>query len=312
MRAGVIPAAAFAAVLAVSPVQAQCGPPGFDTPAARDSLLVDARWLAPRLGWPGLVVLHVDHDRSGYDAGHIAGSVYADAGLFSTDAGPGTELPSPLRLDSVIEGLGISNESHVVIVPGHAWMAPRAFLALEYAGLRGQVHVLDGGTAAWRAAGHRLTTEVPRVRRGRFTVRPDTAVVVDAAWVRGHLADPAVALVDTRTAAEYAGTARERLPRTGHIPGARLLEWTRTFAAPAAAERGEPTPLLPPAELRRLLAEAGVVPGRAIVFYCTVGLRAAHLYVVARSLGIPARLYDGSFADWSARPGFPITRGDRP
>ncbi len=312
MRAGVLAAAAVALALAVPPAYAQCGPPGLDTPAARDSLLVDARWLAPRLGWPGLVVLHVDHDRTAYDVGHVAGSVYADASLFIVDGGPGTELPSPLRLDSVIESLGISDESHVVIVPGNTWMAPRAFLALEAAGLRGRVHVLDGGLAAWRAAGYRPSTEVPRVRRGRFTVRRDTTIVVSADWVRRHLADPGVALIDARTAAEYAGTAPEGLPRTGHIPGARLLGWTRTFSRPGDAEEGGPSPLLPPAQLRRLLADAGAGPGRDAVFYCTVGLRAAHLYFVARSLGFPARLYDGSFADWSARSELPVARGERP
>jgi thiosulfate/3-mercaptopyruvate sulfurtransferase len=143
-------------------------------------------------------------------------------------------------------------------------------------------------------------------------VRPDTTIVVNAAWVGRHLTDVRVAIVDTRTEAEYAGIARERLPRTGHIPGARLLAWTRTFTRPEAAEQGDPSPLLPPADLRRLLAEAGAGPGREAVFYCTVGLRAAHLYFVARSLGIPTRLYDGSFADWSARPELPVTRGERP
>ena len=38
-----------------------------------------------------------------------------------------------------------------------------------------------------------------------------------------------------------------------------------------------------------------------VVTYCFVGYRASMTYLVARYLGYEAKLYDGSYEDWSKR-----------
>jgi thiosulfate/3-mercaptopyruvate sulfurtransferase len=140
-------------------------------------------------------------------------------------------------------------------------------------------------------------------------VRDD--IVVDAAWVRARLNDPRVAIIDARTPEEFAGTARERAPRTGHVPGARLLEWAATYTRPAAALADTASPLIPADRLRGLFERAGATAGRQPVLYCTIGLRAAHLYFVARYLGYTPRLYDGSWSEWS-RSQHPVATGSKP
>jgi len=121
-----------------------------------------------------------------------------------------------------------------------------------------------------------------------------------------------LALLDARSAPEFNGTTQqEQLPRFGHIPGARHLEWTETLNARDLAEpRREHTPFTARfkdrAELVSLFRAAGADPGDEVVTYCTVGMRASELYFVARLLGYRAHLYFGSMADWSARSELPV------
>src|ERR1044072_2952712 len=100
-------------------------------------------------------------------------------------------------------------------------MTPRVFLALDYIGLGDRAALLDGGLPAWREEKRPLTTEVPTWTPGRLSSHPRPEILADAAWLRAHLDDPALVLVEGRSPGEYAGTDHsERLPRSGHIPGA--------------------------------------------------------------------------------------------
>jgi thiosulfate/3-mercaptopyruvate sulfurtransferase len=286
-----------------------CGMP-VATPARRAELVVSAESLARHLTDPGLVVLHLDMMPDGYRAAHIPGARWADPHRFTaTRDGLDFELPTVATLDSLVESLGITNDSRVVLYgePGHLG---RVFLALEYAGLAGRVAVLNGGLTAWRAAGKPVSAAAPAARRASFTPRPDTTLVVTTAELRAHLEDRRLVLVDGRSPREYAGTDPDER-RAGHIPGAGSLDWSRTFARAGAAERDGDAPLASDRELRELFRVAGIEPGKDLVLYCTVGLRAAHLFFIARYLGYNPRLYDGSIEAWS-RANLPLKTGDRP
>ena len=45
--------------------------------------------------------------------------------------------------------------------------------------------------------------------------------------------------------------------------------------------------------------------------YCWIGFRASMTYTAARMLGLPAKLYDGSYQDWQIRK-LPVVAGDKP
>ena len=83
------------------------------------------------------------------------------------------------------------------------------------------------------------------------------------------------------------------MPRAGHIPGARNVPFTSVLA-----ENGK---LMPPQSLQIILNGAGGQGPALTVSYCHIGQQATVLYFVARYLGLSARLYDGSFQDWSRR-----------
>jgi thiosulfate/3-mercaptopyruvate sulfurtransferase len=172
-------------------------------------------------------------------------------------------------------------------------MAARAIFTLAYLG-HDRASFLDGGLSKWRAEGRPVARPSPRPARGRLTVRPPTNVVADAEWISPRLGSPELSLIDTRTNGEYSGTGnRSGMPSHGHLAGARQLEWESLFRDGTAQLRDR-------SELARMYA-ALVQPGSEVVTYCWVGYRASATWLVARWLGYDARMYDGSYQDWSRR-----------
>lgn len=288
----------LAALLAVSP---------------GDSLLVSPEWLAAHRTDRGLVILHVSMEKTEYEREHVSGARWVNPHSLIKNGPPGTELPSLQTIDSVLESLGVNDQSRIVYY-GDTWMAPRVFLALEYAGLGNRVSLLDGGLPAYRAAKGLVSNETPTWSRGSLTTtRAHPEIVVTASWLAAHLHDTALALTDGRSAGEYAGTdLSERLPRPGHIPGAINLPWDQTFTDGASALEGVPSRLKSKAELRKLFENAGYRDGKQLVTYCTIGLRASHLYFVARYLGLQPRIFDGSMSEWSGKTELPVVTGPTP
>lgn len=270
------------------------------------NLLVSANWLAANTQHPRVVVLHIARDQADYNQGHIPGARFIQAPKLWTTAGPGVELPTVAYLDSLFESVGVSTNSRVILY-GEAWTTPRAFLALDYLGLGDQTAILDGGLAGWKALGQPVSTEAVTNTPGSIEPKPRLDLVVDAAWITQHLNDPKVALVDGRSPEEYAGSVEvERLPRYGHVPSAKNLPWDQTYSDGAGALNGVQSTLVDAKRLATLMAAAGVTDSKQIVTYCTVGLRASHLYFIARLLGHRPKIYDGSMRDWSPRNELPL------
>lgn len=285
--------------------RAQCAPPVQPGPALHDSLVVSTAWLGQHLHDPDVVVVHVDHMEDTYTAGHIPGARHADAMDFAVGD---HDLPPAAVLDSLAETLGISNTSRVVLY-GDPWATGWMYLVMDLLGMGERTALLDGGFPQWHAEHRPVATERPPVARGHLAPDVPRGIVVDASWLHDRLENDRLAVVDARSPEEYAGTAHESLPRTGHIPGARLLTWSTTFTDPDGAEHGRASRLLSPTRLRALLAAAGVRTSDVPVTYCTVGLRAAHLYFVLRYLGYRPKFYDGSMSDWSRRSELPLVTG---
>ena len=65
------------------------------------------------------------------------------------------------------------------------------------------------------------------------------------------------------------------------------------------------------AALKLLLSDAGIKQGDQVVSYCHIGQQATLVYFVAKYLGYGARLYDGSFEDWSKRTELPVVTSNK-
>jgi len=274
-------------------------------PAQNAPVLVTTEWLAANLRAPGLVIFHIGDPRSRptYDAGHIPGAQFlnpfTDLSAPAVEGGLRLELPNAEHLDSVLEARGVSDQSRVILYTSDKYFTPasRAFFALEYAGLRGRVSLMDGGLEVWKAEGRALTADVPSPARASFTPRLQTQMVVDAEFLKTRLEDPALALVDARDTSFYKG-AETRQGRNGHIPGAKNLPFNTVMLDDGKFKD--------PATLGAMLSNAGAVSGKTVVTYCHIGQQASLVWFTARMAGFDAKIYDGSFQDWARRSDLPV------
>ena len=281
-------------------------------PAVRSDMLVTTAWLAQHLKDPKLVVLHVSRDRTAYDAGHIPGARFlALSDIVVTRDGILNELPPAAALKTVLERVGVSDDSRVILY-GDASVLPatRAYFTLDYLGRGDNAALLDGGLSKWTSESRPIEKEAPTVKEGRLTPRPHPEVVVNINAVKdlsfSAVNAPAASpvLLDARTTAEFSGTtaANAEIPRPGHIPGATDLYWMDTQASKSDMS------LLPVASLRKMYESAGVTPDRPVVTYCNTGMQASQSYFTLKYLGYDTRMYDGSFSEWSNAKDSPVQK----
>jgi thiosulfate/3-mercaptopyruvate sulfurtransferase len=197
---------------------------------------------------------------------------------------------------------GVSRDSDVVVYDDwNGWGPARAWWLLRWAGHE-RVRVLDGGLAAWKAAGQPLSTEEPPPGDGDFEPRLGALSLLDAdsaaALARRGL------LLDARAAERYRGESEPIDPVAGHIPGA--------VNAPTTENVGPDGRFLPPAALTERFAALGATPGTEVGVYCGSGVSAAHEILALAVAGIPAALYVGSWSEWTADPTRPVATGPEP
>lgn len=271
--------------------------------------VVTTAWLADHLADPDLITLHIGPPES-YEGGHIPGARKASLRriIIVNEAGIRDEMPSAGDLAAALGELGIGGNSRVIIyfaAEDAAWAAARYLLTLEYIGMSGRAAYLDGGLPKWTAEKRPVSTEVPSVATTEIAVTPVPDVLVDTEWLRGRFETPGIAVVDGRPADGFTGQSGH-WSRLGHIPGAGNVPFFTLLAE-------EPPYVLKSREdLSRIFSDAGVKPGDTVVVYCGTGLWASLPYLAARYLGYEARLYDGSFQEWSASEDLPVaTSGNR-
>lgn len=264
--------------------------------AACDLRIVDATKHLPEAG---------RNARAEYEEGHIPGAVFLDLEDLADPAAPiENTLPSAERFASRMQSLGLGDGSRIVIYDDSAVKtAARAWFMLRMFGAH-HVAILDGGLAAWTAAGHPLAKGVETLRHRHFTAWSDPAQVRSKAQVLANIASKAEQVIDARGAARYAGQTPESRPglAAGHIPGSLNVPYTALYRPDGCFKS--------PAELREVFAAAGVDLSRPVVTSCGSGVTAC---VVAFALHLIGKddvsLYDGSWAEWGADPATPKTLG---
>ncbi|HEY3946317.1 MAG TPA: sulfurtransferase [Solirubrobacteraceae bacterium] len=259
--------------------------------ATRPTLL-DVRWTLG--GPPGLTE---------YESGHIPGAVFVNLDTELAGApGSGGRHPLPGResFQAAMRAAGVRDDGPVVVYDGGSSMsAGRAWWLLRYYG-HGDVAVLDGGLAAWVAAGYPVTTEPVQVEPGDFVARPGAMSVLMAQDVPALAARGA--LLDARAPERFTGEREPIDPVAGHIPGAVNVPATMTLDSSRR--------FLQRSALRKIFERAGVGGGLEVGTYCGSGVTAAHEVLALELAGYRAALYPGSWSEWITDPRRPIARGD--
>jgi thiosulfate/3-mercaptopyruvate sulfurtransferase len=272
--------------------------------------LIDPAQVAPHLADEQWVIVDCRFDLANpgrgeewYLEAHVPGARYAhlerDLSGEKTGANGRHPLPAPEQMRERFGAWGIAPGKQVVVYDADTGMhASRLWWMLRYLG-HDAVALLDGGFARW------VRDEYP-VRGGRETWRPATFIGapreswrLDAAAVQEGLSDPARVLVDARAEERFRGENETIDKKAGHIPGARNFFFQRNL--------GPDKTFKSPDELRSAWHELlGATPPDQVVMYCGSGVTACHNLLALEIAGLSgARLYPGSWSEWSSDPARP-------
>ena len=209
-----------------------------------------------------------------YLEGHVPGASFLDVERdLSSPPGPRGRHPLPSE-EQFAEAAGRAGIGDGVFVVAYGSMggAERLWWLLRHLGHDDcAVLELDGWLGPLRAGDE-------NVEAAEFTPRPRQGDTIEADELQKRLDE--IVLLDARIPERYRGDVEPIDPVAGHIPGARNAPWN------------EPLPEIPDGEL---------------VAYCGSGVTACvPIHRLALS-GRDAKLYPGSWSEWSGR-GLPAER----
>jgi thiosulfate/3-mercaptopyruvate sulfurtransferase len=220
------------------------------------------------LGKPG-------HRRELYLQGHVPGAAFLDVERdLSAPPGPRGRHPLPSQ-EQFVAAAGRAGIGDGVFVVAYGSMggAERLWWLLRHFG-HDDCAVLD--LAGWLGP---IREGEEDVEPAEFTARPRSGDTIEAGELEARLDE--LVLLDARVPERYRGDTEPIDPVAGHIPGARNAPWN------------EPLPEAPPGE---------------VVVYCGSGITAAVLVHRLALAGRDAKLYPGSWSEWSGL-GLPAERG---
>jgi len=194
--------------------------------------LISATDLRTHAGDANWLLVDCRHDltdpeagRNAYLAGHIPQARFAHLDLIlsgaKTDAGGKFlgrhPLPQRPALIAALRELGINDHTQVIAYDAHGGMfAARLWWLLRWLG-HAEVAVLDGGIAAWQAAGGTLTDAVTApATPGTLTESTALVGTVNAGNLLENLNTATLTVIDARAADRFRGE-NETLDATGGI-----------------------------------------------------------------------------------------------
>lgn len=253
---------------------------------APDVRVVDATWVPPFL-------VGRKTGRAQYSEAHILGAVFFDIDAI---AAPGSDLPhmlpDPVLFSSRVRKLGLGDGNRLVIYDSNGFFASARVWWMFRAMGHKDVKVLDGGLAAWTAAGGE-TEDLPPVSVERhYTARKRADLVKDIVQVQTAIVDGRAAILDARAPGRFDGSAPE--PRadlkSGHMRGAHNV--------PASSLLNDDGTLKSKAELEAMLGDFASGP---VITTCGSGVSAAIINLALARIGHwDAAVYDASWTEWAS------------
>jgi len=284
--------------------------------------LVDVDWVKANIGKPDVVFLDVrgkiaGKSKADYLRAHIPGAVHTaylkDGWRAKDGAGTPGQLAPIDKLESLIGGLGISNDSHVVVVPNggkavDVGTGTRIYWTFKVLG-HDNVSLLDGGMAAY-------TKEIDESTKKPVNPLEKGAVEIEAKTFKASLREEmlvtkedvvaaqqsGVAIVDHRPHNQYLGINQHgKAKRPGTIPGASNVPENWLTKNGGGSFRSTNA-------LEKLYASANVSTSGEQINFCNTGHWASLGWFASHELlgNKDAKMYDGSMLEWSADASLPM------
>ncbi|XP_055736829.1 3-mercaptopyruvate sulfurtransferase-like [Salvelinus fontinalis] len=280
--------------------------------AAQTRALVSAKWLADaiksNLIGPNLRILDTSwylaklkrDANAEFNQQHIPGTSFFDIDKCADKTSSMDHmLPTASYFAEYVGGLGIGNDTHVVVYDTSdfgSYSAPRVWWMFRLFG-HNSVSVLDGGMKNWLAEGHPVTAEYTKPGRADFKATANHSWVKSYEDVLKNIETKQVQVIDARSAGRFRGTEPE--PRDdiepGHIPGTINMPFAKFMDASGKELELE--------VLAKMFREAGVDLKKPFWVTCGSGVTACHVVLAAYLLGHSGSVsvYDGSWSEWFKR-----------
>lgn len=236
-----------------------------------------------------------------YAESHIPGAVSAPYGQWRGPASNPGDLPALPQLTQLVQSLGLSPDSHAVVVSSGAdttdfGSAARVYWTLKVLGVQ-QLSVLNGGMQAWASAKLPQDNVVPQITASKFTPTLDKRYIATRDEVAEKVKSGNALLVDARPAAFFQGeTKHAAAKQAGTLKGAVNVEHSRWFAPGSTAMMS-----VPEAQKAAASTPLGKQPETETVAFCNTGHWAATNWLAqSEVLGQKnVKLYAGSMVDWT-------------
>ncbi len=242
-----------------------------------------------------------------YATGHLPGALYAhlDDDLAGIKTGQNGRHPLPdfAAFAATAGRWGVAPGVQVVTYDNQGGpYAARAWWLLRWLG-HAEVAVLDGGVAAWQAAGGDVVADISAAQhQPPYPNSAPAMPTIDADALQAGLGQ--IKLFDARAAERFRGDVEPLDPVAGHIPGA-TLRFFKDNLVPDGHFK-------PAAQLKAEFEALGVTSAghNAVVQQCGSGVTACHnlLAMAHAGLGI-STLYPGSWSEWCSHTHRPVAKG---
>jgi thiosulfate/3-mercaptopyruvate sulfurtransferase len=164
-------------------------------------------------------------------SGHVPGAHFVDFGKVRVSRmvdGKKVKKLIPLKADfqKLAQSWGVDNDSAIVFVPaglstGDVDEAARLYWQFKYYGQKNMA-VLNGGMAAWLAAGYPAATNAPKAEKGNWTAKgEDKSILATYSEVKSALKHKNVQLADARPQNQYMGVFTKKGELSGHLKNAK-------------------------------------------------------------------------------------------